>query len=314
MNALAQLSGTFTDSRNGKTYKTIEIGSQTWMTENFNYISKCGGKCYNDNSTNCTKYGRLYDIETAITSSPAGWHLPSIDDILTLVEFLGGSSVTVPDTLDNEEPYISHILLENVYEELIQSLNLKAGGRFYEDTQFEYFDLGRAGLYWLYSSPKTSVSWYLDIDFSKKAIGLYWLDDIIQNPKNCSYGFALANGYSVLYLKDEQSGIQLGNLGWHAYEWGDIDKAIEYSKKSLELDKTLGWIHANLGLFYLIKGNISLANESYASSIIYIKQGNDAKYDFESVIDDINNAIGKYPSIKGSSEILKKLQAEYDKL
>jgi uncharacterized protein (TIGR02145 family) len=84
--------GKFTDSRDGKSYETVKIGSQTWMAENLNYNAP-GSKCYDNSESNCTTYGRLYDWETAKTACPDGWHLPSDAEWTTLENSVGGSSV-----------------------------------------------------------------------------------------------------------------------------------------------------------------------------------------------------------------------------
>ena len=111
------LSGTVYDKRDKKTYRTVTIGSQTWMAENLNYDYNRGtaiSNCYNDDAANCTKYGRLYTWAAAMDSAavfaddgkgcgngttctaadtvrgvcPEGWHLPDTTEWGTLVKFV----------------------------------------------------------------------------------------------------------------------------------------------------------------------------------------------------------------------------------
>jgi len=82
----------FTDPRDGKVYKTVKIGNQIWLAQNLNYEAE-GSLCYDNDPANAEKYGRLYDFETAKKACPPGWHLPSIEEWETLVDFAGGEKI-----------------------------------------------------------------------------------------------------------------------------------------------------------------------------------------------------------------------------
>ncbi|MDR1759608.1 MAG: hypothetical protein LBR60_03670 [Fibrobacter sp.] len=101
---IKKYSGVFIDTRDNKSYKYTEIGTQTWMSENLNYVPETGNSwCYGADSANCDTYGRLYDWDTAMEGAassaanpsgvqgicPDGWHLPSHAEWSALGTFVG---------------------------------------------------------------------------------------------------------------------------------------------------------------------------------------------------------------------------------
>jgi len=83
--------GTFTDIRDGRVYKTVKIDDQWWFAENLNYKTNSGSWVYDNDLNNVEIYGRLYNWATANTACPEGWHLPSDDEWKKLEIYLGMS-------------------------------------------------------------------------------------------------------------------------------------------------------------------------------------------------------------------------------
>lgn len=99
-----------------------------------------------------------------------------------------------------------------------------------------------------------------------------------------------------------------GGLGWKAYEKGEYDKCIELSKKAIELNPNLGWVHNNIGLVNLIKGDYISAIDSYSTAITLFKKSDNPSYWFNEAIKDLKALIAKHGQLEGANDILEMLQ------
>ncbi len=99
----------------GKTYNTVQIGTQCWFKENLNVGARIETYqlqndtngiiekyCYNNLETNCNNYGGLYSWDEMMKGSttqgvqgicPLGWHIPTDVEWTTLTTYLGGEYV-----------------------------------------------------------------------------------------------------------------------------------------------------------------------------------------------------------------------------
>lgn len=69
--------------------ETIEIGDQVWMKHNLKK-DVLGSICYNKDSINCERYGRLYMWQAALDACPDGFRLPTDEDWSILTNYVGG--------------------------------------------------------------------------------------------------------------------------------------------------------------------------------------------------------------------------------
>jgi uncharacterized protein (TIGR02145 family) len=171
---------TFTDSRDGKVYKTVTIGTQTWMAENLNYQGLPAGSdtCYQNNSSNCTTYGALYTWNAANLAAPAGWHLPSDAEWKTLEMYLG---MTLTDA-DMTAAYRGTDQGTKVKEGGSSGLNLKLAGDYLSSFQ----NLSSSGGYWTSTSAPSSTAYFRLIDLTAGNTG-----KIYRSAINIDYRFSV---------------------------------------------------------------------------------------------------------------------------
>lgn len=131
--------GIFIDDRDNQTYKIVKIGSKIWMADNLKLNTKDGSRCYKDDISNCEKYGKLYNWNTAKEVCPEGWHLPKYDEWIELFDHYGGLGEAKGAFLDPAE-WKSTKKGSNA-----SGFNALPGGRIYENSDY---GIKGAGFFW----------------------------------------------------------------------------------------------------------------------------------------------------------------------
>ncbi|MDR0516988.1 MAG: fibrobacter succinogenes major paralogous domain-containing protein [Fibromonadaceae bacterium] len=272
--------GSFTDSRDGKKYKTVKIGTQTWMAENLNYNAE-GSKCYNDDSANGEKYGRLYKEETAIKACPAEWHLPSKAEWQTLIDFAGGKNIAGKKLKAKSGWSINK---DNTTNEF--GFSALPGG--WGNPGF-FNDVGRKGIWWCASDSNSYAAYKLEMYDVSDSVDDYdsigslfsvrclkgspitidtrgsftdsrdgktyktvkigtqtWMaENLNYNAENSKcYGNDPANGDKYGRLYDWKTAMKACPEGWHLpseEEWDKLNKFIAITSSGEKLKAISGW-------------------------------------------------------------------------
>ncbi len=200
--------GSVTDIE-GNSYKTIMIGTQTWMAENLRTTKYRNGEniaevtdntawkllvtsAYSNyaNTTDLNKiatYGRLYNwfaVNDSRNIAPVGWHVATTAEWTTLTTFLSGENISAGKM---KESGTSHWNAPNTAADNSTGFTaLPAGRREYTDGSF--INTGFNGFWWTSSPYNPDYSWYRQMNY----------DGAFVNPAN----FHKQYGFSVRCVKD----------------------------------------------------------------------------------------------------------------
>ena len=178
---------TVTDCRDGQTYRTLTIGTQTWMAQNLNYADSAAlpnlegnSWCYGNSADSCAKYGRLYtwtgamNIDRSYQSAsaaavvsaphqgacPMGWHIPTNAEWTILEDAVGGSS-TAGTYLKATSGWKSYSGISNLDSYGFSAL--PAGGRYYSGS---FLSVGGHADFWCATEVDTDNAYCRNLDHS----------------------------------------------------------------------------------------------------------------------------------------------------
>jgi uncharacterized protein (TIGR02145 family) len=195
--------GTFTDPRDGKVYKTLTIGGQTWLAENLKYLPEVIGPAASSQTTpyyyvfgydgtnvaeakataNFATYGVLYNWPAAVNACPSGWHLPADEEWSRLMDHLGGQDIAGGKLKESGTAHWSDPNTGATNETGFSSL---PGGYLNNDAEFQY--TGTNGYWWSSTEFGSSAAW---------GRGMYYKSNAVS--RDASYK---SYGFSVVCVKD----------------------------------------------------------------------------------------------------------------
>jgi len=190
----------------GNVYRTVKIGTQTWMVENLKVTRyrngdtipnvndgtewnnlTTGAFCdYENTASNSAVYGKLYNWYAVADSrniAPTGWHVPSDVEWTTLTTFLGGEVVAGGKL---KEKGTTHWLSLNEGATNETGFTALPAGR--RSTDGSFSPLGYSAHFWSSTEDNGSNAWFRSLGNGYSSVG------------RISYSKSI--GFSVRCLKD----------------------------------------------------------------------------------------------------------------
>jgi uncharacterized protein (TIGR02145 family) len=190
-NELGDFNKTYTDPRDGQTYKTVKIGDQVWFAENLNYEMD-SSVWYEHEQQNGEVYGRLYTWNAALNACPEGWHLPTDEEWKTLEMELGLNQNSLDSNGYRGAPTGRKLKSDHGwYNEGNGSnssgFNALPGGYASEGNEWFFF-VGQFGCWWTATGKSETGAW---------TRGLYFETSMVRRESSFKN-----NRYSVRCIKD----------------------------------------------------------------------------------------------------------------
>lgn len=215
--------GTLTDTLDGKVYKTVVIGNQSWMAENFNvsifrngdsileaktddewttaYRKRTPAWCYFNNDSTM---GRLYNYHAIIDSrgfAPIGWHIPDNKEWQDLINYLGGENYA-PHKMKSTNGWAGQGYSEEYRKDLMQ-LGIETGKN--EDKNvnnpsgFNAIPCGWRDVYGNFMNFTQGVTWWSKTEILNSNTAYYWS---LSANEIANDNYAKGRGFSIRCIKD----------------------------------------------------------------------------------------------------------------
>jgi len=180
--AYGQTMGSFTDNRDGRTYKTVSyedplLGAKlTIMAENLDY-KITGSYAYNNNEQYRKNLGLLYTWEAAKKGCPSGWHLPSDSEWSRLIALIGNEG-TAGEAMKSTKGWV-----ENGNGTNSSGFNAMPAG--YRNTDGTFRGIGKGGYFWSSTEKSEDSAWRRILFYGNSGVYRYDNNDSSGSSVRC---------------------------------------------------------------------------------------------------------------------------------